>query len=117
MPTESGARGGELLRRRWLLRLGRLCVHRSDVLGALSRAEVDSKHRLRGLALEGVHGLGEYRAQPRLNARHGPQETSNRAWAGVGAVLLIIDRNSSELRVSRRLRSYELLPAAEFPFG
>ena len=34
--------------------LGRLCVHRSDVLGALSHAEFDSQPRLRGLALEGV---------------------------------------------------------------
>ena len=56
-------------------------MHRSVVLGALSRAEVDSKHRLRGLALEGVHGLGEYRAQPHLNARHGPHEPNNSAGA------------------------------------
>ena len=52
--------------------LGRLCVHRSDVLGALSRAEVDSEHRLRGLALEGVRGPGESRAQTHFDARHGP---------------------------------------------
>ena len=56
-------------------------MHRSVVLGALSRAEVDSKHRLRGLALEGVHGLGESRADTHLNARHGSQEPNNRVGA------------------------------------
>ena len=61
--------------------LGLACVHRSVVLGALSRAEVDSKHRLRGLALEGVHGLGESRADTDLNARHGSLEPNNRVGA------------------------------------
>ena len=54
--------------------LGRLCVHRSDVLGALSRAEVNSERRLRGLALEEVRGLGTKSRTRHLNARHGPQE-------------------------------------------
>ena len=61
--------------------LGRLCVHRSDVLGALSRAEVDSQPRLRGLALEGVRRPGKSPAQTHLNARHGSQEPNNRVGA------------------------------------
>ena len=56
-------------------------MHRSDVLGGRERAEVDSEHRLRGLALEGVHGLGESRADTHLNARHGSQEPNNRVGA------------------------------------
>ena len=56
-------------------------MHRSDVLGGLSRAEVDSEHRLRGLALEGVRRPGKSPAQTHLNARHGPQEPNNRARA------------------------------------
>ena len=61
--------------------LGRLCVHRSDVLGGRERAEVDSEHRLRVLALEGVRGPGKSPAQTHLNARHGPQEPNNRVRA------------------------------------
>ena len=56
-------------------------MHRSDVLGGLSRAEVDSEHRLRGLALEGVRGPGKSPAQTHLNAQHGPQEPNNRVRA------------------------------------
>ena len=56
-------------------------MHRSDVLGGLSRAEVDSEHRLRGLALEGVRRPGKSPAQTHLNARHGSQEPNNRVGA------------------------------------
>ena len=77
-PLRAVLGGRELLRRRQAaLRLN--CVHRGDVLGGLERAEVDSEHRLRGLALEGVRGLGESRAHSHLNARHGSQEPNNRA--------------------------------------
>ena len=54
-------------------------MHRSDVLGGRERAEVDSEHRLRVLALEGVRGPGKSPAQTHLNARHGSQEPNNRA--------------------------------------
>ena len=62
--------------------LGRLCVHRSDVLGALSRAEVDSQPRLRGLALEGVRGLDESRARTSLErtARPARNEQPRLGW-------------------------------------
>ena len=56
-------------------------MHRSDVLGGLSRAEVDSEHRLRVLALEGVRRPGKSPAQTHLNAQHGPQEPNNRVRA------------------------------------
>ena len=75
-PLRAVLGGRELLRHRRLLSAS---VCRSDILGALSRAEVDSEHRLRGLALEGVRGLGESRAHSHLNARHGSQEPNNRA--------------------------------------
>ena len=69
--------------------LGRLCVHRSDVLGALSRAEVDSQPRLRGLALEGVRGLDESRARTSLErtARPARNEQPRLGWRrGSGSV-------------------------------
>ena len=47
---------------------------------------------------------------------HGDGSAAARARAR-GDALAIKDCNSSELRVSRRLRSYGLLPAAEFPCG
>ena len=56
-------------------------MHCSDVLGGRERAEVDSEHRLRVLALEGVRGPGKSPAQTHLNARHGSQEPNNRAGA------------------------------------
>ena len=62
--------------------LGRLCVHLSDVLGALSRAEVDSQPRLRGVALEGVRGLGESHAHTSLErtARPARNEQPRLGW-------------------------------------
>ena len=56
-------------------------MHCSDVLGGRERAEVDSEHRLRVLALEGVRGPGKSPAQTHLNARHGSQEPNNRVGA------------------------------------
>ena len=52
-----------------------MCVHRGDILGALSRAVVDSERRLRGLALEGVREIVTKSRTRHLNARHGPQES------------------------------------------
>ena len=77
-------------------------MHRSDVLGVLSRAEVDSQPRLRGLALEGVRGVGESRAhtslertarparndQPRLGWRR-TKGRSARGDAGLYASVLL----------------------------
>ena len=50
------------------------------------------------------------------SARASSSRASSRSSAR-GDALAIIDCNGYDLRVSRRLRSYELLPAAEFPFG
>ena len=80
-PLRAVLGGRELLRRRRLLSAS---VCRSDILGALSRAEVDSEHRLRGLALEGVRGLGKSRAQTHLNARSGRRARRGRADVSAG---------------------------------
>ena len=67
-PLRAVLGGRELLRRRRLLS----GVQRasSDVLGALSRAEIDSDHRLRWPTPEGVRGLGKHRAHTRFTTRY-----------------------------------------------
>ena len=58
----------ELLRRQRLL--SGMQRASSDVLGALSRAEIDSDHRLRWPTPEGVRGLGKHRAHTRFTTRY-----------------------------------------------
>ena len=84
-------------------------MHRSDVLCGLSRAEVDSEHRLRGLALEGVHGLGESRADTHLNARHGSLEPNNRARGTQ-------DDGAAQTRIVRRRESPKVVSPIESLF-
>ena len=83
--------------------LRRLCVHRSDVLGALSRAEVNSERRLRGLALEEVRGLGTNRA-------HGIERTARPAgaWAHTRA-----DRHVIRASLAKRARRSQAAKGGE----
>ena len=79
--------GRELLRRRWLL--SGVCVCTAATFSVRSRAPRSTRSpACAGWRSRECVDSTNLALERHLNARHGPRETSNRAWAGVGAVLV-----------------------------
>ena len=79
--------GRELLRRRWLL--SGVCVCTAATFSVRSRAPRSTRSpACAGWRSRECVDSTNLALKRHLNARHGPRETSNRAWAGVGAVLV-----------------------------
>ena len=85
--AESGARRARLLRRRWLL--SGVCVCTAATFSVRSRTPRSTRSpACAGWRSRECVDSTNLALKRHLNARHGPRETSNRAWAGVGAVLV-----------------------------
>ena len=86
-PPRAVLGGRELLRRRWLL--SGVCVCTAATFSVRSRAPRSTRSSAcAGWRSRECVDSTNLALKPHLNARHGPRETSNRAWAGVGAVLV-----------------------------
>ena len=86
-PPRAVLGGRELLRRRWLL--SGVCVCIAATFSVRSRAPRSTRSpACAGWRSRECVDSTNLALERQLNARHGPRETSNRAWAGVGAVLV-----------------------------
>ena len=86
-PPRAVLGGRELLRRRWLL--SGVCVCTAATFSVRSRAPRSTRSpACAGWRSRECVDSTNLALERHLNARHGPRETSNRAWAGVGAVLV-----------------------------
>ena len=96
-PPRAVLGGRELLRRRWLL--SGVCVCTAATFSVRSRTPSSTRSpACAGWRSRECVDSTNLALERHLNARHGPRETSNRAWAGVVAVAVLVERSDRSNR-------------------